>query len=571
MSVLNVRDAIERFLAYDKPQVLCIRGAWGTGKTYTWDDVLRKAAASKKIEAKKYAKASLFGLNSIKELKREIFQSAIDIDQIGKPFNIENVNNVVENLKSWGKWALNKASFVHEDAMTAAIEVAALFAREQLILIDDLERKGEDLRSVDVLGYISQLRDDRSSKVVLLLNDEELEDQPEFTSYLEKVVDVYLRFEPTCEEVAHIAIPETDKVSVLVRDDAIALGITNVRVIRKIHALVKDLVPFIDKYAEIVTVNAAAVITLLGWSHFQPKKAPPLDYLKRVHTYSPKQDDVALDMQWRDLLLKYHYTNTGEFDLVLLKGIENGYFDKAEIERHAAELHRADEKDKVQKEMRAIWDGLHYSFTKPGQGILDAFHECFMRNVEFMSLGDMSILERLFRELDDNRGDALVDRYIAANAAKPGAFDLDRLERFGDELTASVRDKIAAAEAAQAPKLSPDEVMIALGTGGFEEEIYEAAAKLPVAEYVRILKAYEGEKLSDIISGLRQYLNVGNPNPRMVTIMDKAGEALRQIAAESAINRRRAMRLGLIQRLDAIDAAKAAAEAAAAQQADGQA
>ncbi|WP_324765614.1 hypothetical protein SO078_30405 (plasmid) [Sinorhizobium meliloti] len=570
MSVTNVRAAIERFLAYDKPQVLCIRGAWGTGKTYTWDEVLKKTAADKKIKAKKYAKASLFGLNSIKELKREVFQSAIDIDQIGKPFDIENVTSVVDNLKSWSKWALNKASFVHEDAMTAAIEVAALFAREQLILIDDLERKGEDLRSVDVLGYISQLRDDRSSKVVLLLNDEELEDQPEFTSYLEKVVDVYLRFEPTCEEIAGIAIQETVKVSVLVRQDAIALGITNVRIIRKIHALVKDLVPFIDEYAEIVTVNAAAVITLLGWSHFQPKTAPPLDYLKRVHTYSPKQDDVDFDMKWRDLLLKYRYTHTSEFDLVLLKGIENGYFDKAAIEKHAAELDRAEEKNKAEQEVRAIWDEMHYSFTKPAQGILDKFFECYMRNIEFMTLGDMAIFERLFRELGDDRSEQLVDRYIAANKTKPGAFDFERLERFGDELTGPVKEKIAVAEAEQAPKVNPDEVLIALGTRGYEEELYDVAAKLPVSEFVRILKSYEGSKLSDIISGLRQYLNTGGLDPRIHTIMDKAGLALRQIAEESPINKRRAMRLGLIQRLDAKEA-KAAGTATNQEQAGVQA
>ncbi|KQV35774.1 MULTISPECIES: hypothetical protein [unclassified Rhizobium] len=562
MSVQNVRAAIERFLAYDKPQVLCIRGAWGTGKTYTWDDVLKAAAAGKKIKAKKYAKASLFGLNSIKELKREIFQSAIDIDQIGKPFDIDNVNNVVDNLKSWGKWALNKASFVHEDAMTAAIEVAALFAREQLILIDDLERKGEDLRSVDVLGYISQLRDDRLSKVVLLLNDEELKDETEFTSYLEKVVDVYLRFEPTCEEVARIAIPETDKVSVLVRDNAIALGITNVRVIRKLHALVNDLLPLIGKYSDIVTVNAAAVITLLGWSHFQPKKAPPLEYLKRVNTYSPKQDDVDLDMKWRDLLLKYHYTHTSDFDLVLLKGIENGYFDKGEIEKHAAELDRADARNQVEQEVRAIWDDMHYSFTKPAQGILDKFFECYMRNIEFMTLSDMSIFERLFRELEDGRSHQLVDRYIEVNKTKPDAFDVNRLERFGNELTPPVKEKIVAAEAEQAPKLNPDEVLIALGKRGYEEELYDVAAKLPVSEFIRILKSYEGSKLSDIISGMRQYLNTGGLDPRIHTIMDKAGLALRQIAEESPINKRRAMRLGLIQRLDARDAEAAGGEIA---------
>ncbi len=554
MSVSNVRAAIQRFIEHPNAQVLCIRGEWGTGKTWTWEDVLKDAASKDKVKAKKYAKASLFGLNSIKELKREIFQSAINPDQIGKPLNADSAKNLFESAKSWGKWAANKASFLHDDALTAAIEVAALFARDQLILIDDLERKGEDLRSVDVLGFISQLRDERNSKVVLLLNDEELDDQEEFTSYLEKVVDVYLRFSPTEEEVARIAIPETDEVSVMVRNNSIELGIKNVRVIRKIFALAKHLEPMLSKYSKVVTHNSVGAITLLGWSHLQPKNAPPIEYLKRVHTYSPKTGDEDLDLKWRDLLLKYRYTHTSDYDLVLLKGLENGYFDPVEIEKHASELHQADARHKVELEVRAIWDDMHYSFTKPAEGILNAFHESYVRNIAFMTLGDMTVMERLFRELGDERSEELVDRYIAAHKDKPGAFDLDRLERFGEEMTTSIKEKIAAAEAEQAPKLDPDEVFIALAKRGFDEELYDVAAKLPVSEYIRILKSHEGPELSSIISGLRQYLNTGNLDARLYIVMDKAGAALREIATESPINARRARRLGLIQRLEAKEA-----------------
>lgn len=547
MSIKNVREAIERFLAEDKPQVLCIRGAWGTGKTYTWDDVLTKAARDGKVKAEKYAKASMFGLNSIKELKREIFQSAIDIDQIGKPFDIKNVNNLLDNMKAAGKWVINKASFVHEDALTAAMEVALMFARNQLILVDDLERKGKDLRSVDVLGYISQLRDDRACKVVLLLNDEELSDEPEFTSYLEKVVDAYLRFEPSGTELANIAIMETDKVSVMVRDNAIALGITNVRVIRKIRGLVKQVEPLLTKYSDIVTHNTAAVMTLLGWSYFQPNKAPPLDYLKRVHTYSPKKEDEALDLQWRDLLLRYHYTHTSAFDLVLLKGLENGYFDGDEIDKHAADLHRADEKDAMEKEFRAIWDRLHYSFTTPANNILDAFFQYYDAHAEEVGLGDMVVLERLFRELEDNRSEQIVDKYIATHAEIENAFDVSQLERYGQEVFEPVREKLLQAEAAQTATFTPDEALMALGTRGFEEEVYDAASKLTIDEYVRVLKTKQGSELSDVINGLRQYLTVGNADERMHTILEKAANALRQIADESPINKRRAMRLGIIQ------------------------
>lgn len=123
-----------------------------------------------------------------------------------------------------------------------------------------------------------------------------------------------------------------------------------------------------------------------------------------------------------------------------------------------------------------------------------------------MTLGDMAIFERLFRELQDSRSDELVDRYIEANKGKPDAFDVDRLERYGEELSQTVREKIRAAEAAQAPKLSPDEVLIALGTRAYEEELYDVAAKLPVSEFVRVLKSHEGPELSDIISACASIL-----------------------------------------------------------------
>lgn len=554
MSVDNVRAAIERFLVSKKPQVLCIRGAWGTGKTYTWDDVLVKAVNAKRVEARKYAKASLFGLNSIKEIKREIFQSSIDIDQVGKPFDIKNVNNTVSSLVGYVKSALKFGSFVHEDALTAAIEVAALFARDQVILIDDLERKGEDLRSVDVLGYISQLRDDRACKIVLLLNDEELADEPDFNSYLEKVTDLYLRFEPSGQEIARIAIPESDKVSMMVRDNAVALGINNVRVIRKIHAFVKDVEPIISKYSGLVTENAAAVMTLLGWSYFQPTKAPPLDYLKRVHTYSPSKEDEALNIKWRDLLLKYRYIYASDFDLALLSGIENGYLDSELIDKHASELHHAAERNKVENEMRDIWNELHYSFTKSAESVLDKFFNCFSDNIEYMSLTDVAVLDELFRELGDDRADQIVDRYIEIFRDRPEAFDFERLERFGNKLTAPARQRIAAAKEAQTPKLGAEDLIIMLGSSGFDKNIYESASKLPVDDYIRIFRTYEGEKLSDILSGIRQYLNLADPEPQMSTIMDKAGQALRRLAAESPINKRRAMTHGLVQRLDAIEA-----------------
>jgi hypothetical protein len=549
LSVQNVRVAIERFLSTDTPQVLCIRGAWGTGKTYTWDDVLKKMATDKRIPLAKYAKVSLFGLNSLQEIKREIFQSTISVQQIGKPFDIKEYKDVYAGLKSSGL-IFKVLPFLHDNAIDAAVEAAALLARKQLLCIDDLERKGENLRSVDVLGYISQLRDNRACKVVLLLNDEELEDKNEFESYLEKVVDLYLRFEPSGEELAHIAIPEDDKIATLVRDNAITLGINNVRVIRKILGLVRDVAPMLAEYSFRVTMNAADTITLLGWSYLQPEIAPPLEYLKRVDIYTPNQDDNEQHQKWRDLLQGYRYSHTSDFDLLLLRGIQNGYFNKAEIDRHALQLHRADIRETAAKQLKDLWDEVYYSFTEPLAPLLTRLFESYRRNVDNMSLGNMTHLENFFREMGDRRSEDIVDLYIEANENVIGAFEVSGLYYRGNELPKELRDRLVAAEKAQRPALSSDELLIALGTRGFEQDVVASAAELPVSEYIRILKAYQGSQLSDIISGLRQYRNVANPSPAIIGVMTKAANALRTIEKESPLNALRSRRVGLIQWLE---------------------
>ncbi len=65
MSVENVRGQIRKFLRSPHSDVLCIRGNWGTGKTWTWLDELKRAASDKDgLSKSKYAYVSLFGQNS---------------------------------------------------------------------------------------------------------------------------------------------------------------------------------------------------------------------------------------------------------------------------------------------------------------------------------------------------------------------------------------------------------------------------------------------------------------------------------------------------------------------------
>ncbi|RWL44030.1 MAG: hypothetical protein EOR60_19685 [Mesorhizobium sp.] len=501
----------------------------------------------KTINLKRYAKVSLFGLNSIQDIKREIFQSTVPVEKIGKPFNINDYSDYINEAKSSNViWKL--FSSLTGNISEAAVEAAALSIRNQLILVDDLERKGDGLRSVDVLGYISQLRDDRKCKVVLILNDEQLEDKVEFESYLEKVADVYLRFDPSCVEIADIAIPDGgSNIDVMVRDNSVLLGIKNVRVIKKVLALVKQIVPMLSKYSFSVTIDAVKTIVLLGWSYLQPSDAPPLDYLKQMNPYSPRKEDTDLDLKWRDLLLQYGYTSTSAFDLTLLEGIQNGYFEQSQLEAHAKELNEADLHRKAQEAMRELWDDLHLSFTKPVEPILDKFVQVFATQLQFLNLGDLANVERTFRELGDMRSEELVELYIRQKKDQPGAFDVNRLYEFGRELPPKLLKRIKEAENATKLKRTADETVMALAKNITDPDLLAEAATIPVGEYIQILKAHEGEELRNILAGLRRYINLIDATPEMIEVLTRTAKAVKEIGSESAINQYRTQNLGFIQ------------------------
>ncbi len=561
MSVQNVRDALERFLTTDTPQVLCIRGAWGSGKTYTFNDILKDLAHTGRLPLKSYAHVSLFGLNSIAEIKREIVQSTKASDRIGKPFDPADKLSLLEKGKLGGKWLADKLSFIHQDAFSAIIEAASLLIRNQIILVDDLERKGDDLRSVDVLGYIAQLRDERDNKVVLVLNDEQLEDKEEFNSYLEKVVDIYLRFSPTPAEIAGIAIIETDNVALKVKERATTLGIDNVRVIRKVLGLVRGVIPMLEKYQQSVAERAISTTTLLGWTYFQPESAPPLEYLKRANLYSAYTEDTPENVKWRDLLTGYGFEASNQFDLTLLKGIENGYFEQADIDSHARLLHNADLREAAKAELRTIWNEMFYSFGLPVKVTLDRFHESYIRNAEEIEAVDMLAIEKLFHDFHDARSADIVDRYVEVYKDYSPAFDIERLEQFGETVPDHVKKKFEAALAAHRPVLSPFETLFNLLHRAFDEDAQSMAAALTVDDYLKVFQEKSGTDLSNILSAIRQYMRISNNSERAVTIMDKAGAALKQLASESPVDDFRARRFGLIQRLEIAAAQKTAQSA----------
>lgn len=562
MSIEKVKVEITRFLEIQKAGVLCIRGNWGTGKTYSWQETLKVAVANNKVGRNKYAYVSLFGTNSLADLKQEIIHNNKGVSEVGKPFNYKDVGSYVKGtfpgILKLGSLA---GKFLGENYTSTGVAVMYMFVRDSLICIDDLERKGKHLRSADVLGLVSQLREDRNCKVVILLNDEHLEgeDRAEFESYLEKAVDINLRFNPTpmeCAEIALEALDGADELKLLVKERTTVLKIDNVRAIRKLYSFVRQIEPLLEDYESRVFHSVAQTIVLMGWCHLQPEIAPSKDalirnkYTRLSYLSSEESELTPQEKEWVRLIADYGYSHTDKFDIALLRGIEDGYFTKEIIDKHATELNQKVETDTATAELEEVWHKFRNTFDDDLGENIKRFEGCVVKNARFYPLIDMIAVVSLFRNLNrKDEGDALLDVYLEARRGVSGAYNFEDVELFGRRLDDDIKEKLLALQKKEQPSMPIDELFLMLHDDGHNAEITEQVAAAPVEEYVRILKCHDGDDFELLRRGLTQYNNLTNPDAHNFKIMQKANDALIQIGDQNLINKVRVSHWGIAQRL----------------------
>ncbi|MCW9049269.1 MAG: hypothetical protein OQK50_02940, partial [Deltaproteobacteria bacterium] len=337
MSIEVIQDQIGRFLASEAPEVMSIKGAWGVGKTYAWSTYLAAAKNKNKIALGKYSYVSLFGINSLDDLKFSIFENMVNRGSIGRKPTVESFkSNTTQLLQSFGKksFQLIPSGSTVEQYRSMIDSLAFLSLEKTIICIDDFERKGRSIEAQDILGLISQLKEQKKCKIVLILNDESLsaDSSIDYVKLREKVIDTELRFAPTAKDCVEIALA-SGKTGTLLGENIVKLKINNIRIIKKIEKLAALLVPLIKQYEDQVMSQALRTLTLLTWCYYsQSSDAPEYNFvISRTSAFSELDDDVSLSTQqqtWCAVLRQYDNFSIDEFDLQIASLVENGYLDE---------------------------------------------------------------------------------------------------------------------------------------------------------------------------------------------------------------------------------------------------
>ncbi len=174
-----IKTRIVDFLSKENNTILCINGNWGVGKTHLWKETLNEFFFNNTLKTKKYAYVSLFGVNSLADLKLTIGLSALELDFNTQSTRLNWFKKLGFRLKKLWFWGLSKLGIATVNSpflqkyFGGGEHLYFYFLKDVIICIDDIERKGTNLEIREILGLILLLKEQKNCRIALILNDED--------------------------------------------------------------------------------------------------------------------------------------------------------------------------------------------------------------------------------------------------------------------------------------------------------------------------------------------------------------------------------------------------------------
>jgi hypothetical protein len=272
--------------------VVSLNGEWGVGKTHFWNDFVEE-----NLKKQTVAYVSLFGKESIKEILTSIM---VQVSTHAK--RAEEANEVFRSSKLLG------------------IDLAAVFSigkprdfSDVIVCFDDFERTSKKLDDKDILGLISELKEQKKCKVVMIYNQEIK--SANFSTYKDKIIDYELHYKPTpAESFSHIKhkLKLFDQYPLEYFERK---GITNIRVMKRAVNALNDFA-FIESYVkDFPDFEQDVVNSILRFSVVNAKYQT-FDFEKLIEYVSSKRfndkgSEFSIDDDYEDMLYLFDVESPG--------------------------------------------------------------------------------------------------------------------------------------------------------------------------------------------------------------------------------------------------------------------
>ena len=164
----ELSDYIVRYATTDITKTaILLSGKWGSGKSYFISHDLSKKLKEKKV---RYVVVSLYGIDSLKELSKQLYCS-LRLPTFSKKSETKKVisiaaHTIINNALSFSGISLD----INENDLQKLYESVNL--HDVLVIFEDIERSSVDI--LKLLGFVNGLVEYDGSKVLLVANETEL-------------------------------------------------------------------------------------------------------------------------------------------------------------------------------------------------------------------------------------------------------------------------------------------------------------------------------------------------------------------------------------------------------------
>jgi len=553
-------------------KVAVMKGKWGVGKTYFWNEYIKDFIKSSQCKQVAYSYISLFGKASLKDVKQSIFHSSkiiksesvvdnsfdISFAEESKIFNrLPWIRDAVGGTKrkapllSWLTKFLKDAPFLKQYAtLIASMEYGMV--SNYVVCIDDIERKSETLTVKEIMGLVDELAQRKSCKVILIFNEKSLDsdkDRDDFNKYREKVVDIELNYDPPYDENMQCVISSGSVYYNKLLELTKELNIKNIRVIKKIKWVIDEFWEIIEGQEQRLIDEWLTHVVLFCWSYYKSDDALPFEFIQdQLHGNSWISILSDEEKEEDDNTKRYKSIATNLslgsaiYDEEIIEILNHGFSDKEMFREKISKLSKDIESDITRESLSKAWDIYSQSFRDNLDEFKSELRSIIKNDIEKINLNDFSSTIDVLEEYGEDVTE-YIEEYVKAHEDILKKVDPRDSWGMGRIKHAGLVDKINNLRE-QSKNMTIDEVALKIAVNsGWNPEDIEFLGSMSADDYFKWMIGATDDIVKKIRGGLLTFRNLQASNEedriKYGRITKNVVEALKRVAATNDLNRKR--------------------------------
>ena len=346
----TIQDRLIELLNSTQSFGIALNGKWGVGKTFFWNQLIEE-----KFSAKKTAYISLFGVETIQQIKNDLLLQIYTQNGF-----VKKIKDKVGSFKLYGMDISLALSWFEKKDFENVI-----------VCFDDFERISDKLKLKDVLGLISELKEQKKCTVVLILNKDKLKED-DLSKYKDKIVDYDFNYEPTVVESFSLIKDNLKSFKQYPLEYFQKYEINNIRIMKRVINALNDYACFEESLKDFKDIEKELVENILEISTINALKLS-VDFEKlskySMQNYLDKKNKEKNEDY--DQLLKYiNFGYSGYFymsDITynVVDYIKNSIVDKDSLQQSINERIKKQKYSSIEEQIRKCTHKARYDLNYP--------------------------------------------------------------------------------------------------------------------------------------------------------------------------------------------------------------